>query len=92
MKVNIINTFNIPMSEAVTVPTLMKMTLIVSEESLVTNRQTDKHTHTHTHTRSIGVVYLKLFRGKTTNKIGRKRDTQNSRKKSPKTTVLLAIE
>ena len=63
------------MSEAVTVPSLMLMTLIVSEESLArdrhiqthTDRQTDRQTdtetdiHTQVHTHRLKVVYLKLF-------------------------------
>ena len=71
VKVNIINTWCILVSEAVTVPNLMMMTLIVSEESLArdTDTQTDwlTHTHTPTHTtqtcaharaRSLGSVIL----------------------------------
>ena len=34
------------MSEAVTVPSLMMMTSVVSKEVLVRNTQTDRHTHT----------------------------------------------
>ena len=45
VKINIINTWCILMSEAVTVPSLMRMTLTVSEESLERDRQTDRHTH-----------------------------------------------
>ena len=44
------------MSEAVAVPNFMKMTLIVSEESLAR----DRHTHTHTHTHRLAVTHLKL--------------------------------
>ena len=36
------------MSEVVTMPSLMMMTSILSEESLL--RDTHTHTHTHTHT------------------------------------------
>ena len=39
------------MSDAVTMPNLM-MTIIVSEESLARDRQTDARTHVHTHTRT----------------------------------------
>ena len=58
-KVNIINTWCIPMSEAVTMPSLMTMTLIVSEESLARNTYMytlDSHTQTH-----FALVYRKLF-------------------------------
>ena len=44
VKANIINTWCIPVTEAVTVPSLMMITLVVSEESLAR----DTHTHTHT--------------------------------------------
>ena len=48
------------MSEAVTLPSLMMMTLIVSEELLArdrhTDRQTDRQTDRHTHTHTLGVV------------------------------------
>ena len=54
IKVNIINTQCILMSEAVTVPNLTMMTSIVSEESLARDRHnTGTHTgtsHRHTHT------------------------------------------
>ena len=43
------------MSDAVTVPSLMMMISIVSEDSLAR----DTHTHTHTHT---PVVYVKVCR------------------------------
>ena len=36
------------MSEAVTVPNEMKMTLIISDESLARDTRTHIHTHTHT--------------------------------------------
>ena len=52
LNVNIINTWCILMSEAVTVPSLMMMTLIVSEESFARDTHTYTHTHTHTHTRT----------------------------------------
>ena len=45
------------MSEAVTVPSLMMMTSIVSKESLARDRHTDTHTHTHRHK----VVYVQSF-------------------------------
>ena len=45
------------MSEAVTVPNLVMMTSIVSEESL---REGPTHRHTHRHT-YFGLVYLKFF-------------------------------
>ena len=43
------------MSEAVTVPSLMMMTAIVSEESLArdTHTRTLAHTHTHTHSHTL---------------------------------------
>ena len=54
VRVNLINTWCIVMSAAVTVPNLM-MTLIISEESLV------RDTHTHTHTQRIRtVIFLKF--------------------------------
>ena len=40
------------MSEAVTVPSLMTMTSIVSEESLARDRHRHRHRHRHTHTRT----------------------------------------
>ena len=52
VKVNIINTWCILMSEAVTVPSLMMMTSLVSEESLAS----DRHTHRH------GLVYVNIFK------------------------------
>ena len=51
LKVNIINTWCILMSEAVTVPGLKMITLIVSEESLV------RDTHAHT----LQVMYIKFY-------------------------------
>ena len=42
------------MSETVTMPSLMMMTLIVSEKSLVMDRHTDRHTH--------GLVYVNVFK------------------------------
>ena len=56
IKVNIINTRCISMSETVTMPSLMTMASTVSEESLAG----DTHTYTHTQT-DFGLVYLKLF-------------------------------
>ena len=54
VKVNIINTWCIPMSEAVTMQRLMMMTSIVSEESLSSGRRRHHtHTHTHTHTQMV---------------------------------------
>ena len=38
------------MSEAVTVPSLMMMTPIASDESLAMDTHTHTHTYTHTHT------------------------------------------
>ena len=52
VKVNIIKTGCILMSEAVTVSSLTMMTSTVYEESLARN------THTHTHTQRLGVVYV----------------------------------
>ena len=52
IKVNIINTRCILVSEAVIVQSLMIMTLIVSEESLARNTDTHTHTHTRIHTHS----------------------------------------
>ena len=52
------------MSEAVTMPNVMMMTLIVSEESLARDIHTHTHTHTdthaHTHTDSVLVIFLKV--------------------------------
>ena len=50
VKVNIINMSCILMSEAVTVPSLVMTTIMVSEESLARDRQTNRHRDTHTHT------------------------------------------
>ena len=62
------------MSHAVIVPSLMMVTLIVSEESFArdihtdrqtlrqTDRQTDRHTHTHTDTGSSVVTFPKSLR------------------------------
>ena len=56
VKVNIINTWCIIMSEAITVPSLMLMTSTVSQESLArdmharTHARTHRHTHPPTHT------------------------------------------
>ena len=52
VKVNIINTRCFAISDAVTVPNLMMITLIVSEVSLArdTHKHRHRHTHTHTHT------------------------------------------
>ena len=46
VKVNIINTRYMPMSEAVTVPSLMMMTSTVSEESLARDTHTDSGSYT----------------------------------------------
>ena len=72
VKVNIINTWCILMSDTVTMPSLMMVTVIVSEDSLARDRQTDRHNthmHAHTcthahelHTHKHGVVYSKLFK------------------------------
>ena len=48
VRVNIINTSCIPMSEAVIVASLVMMTSIFYEESLARDRHTDRHTHTYT--------------------------------------------
>ena len=67
VEVNIIHTWCILMSEAVTVPGWMMMTLIVSEESLArdtrsrTHARTDTHTHTHTHKMSLPTLQTKSF-------------------------------
>ena len=63
------------MFEAVTVPSLMMMTSIVSEESLARDRRmharththththTDTHTHTHTHSAGTFIlIFFKMFR------------------------------
>ena len=57
VKVNIMNTRSITMSEAVNVPSLMMMTLIVSEEARLA-REIHTHTHARTHT---GLVYGKAI-------------------------------
>ena len=49
VKVNIINTPCTLTSEAVTEPSLMMVTSIVAEESLVRDSHTDTHRHRHTH-------------------------------------------
>ena len=76
VKVNIIKTRCITVSEAVTMPSFRLMTATVSEESLARGTQTDRHTHTNTHTHThthmhtqahrhtdtyLGLVCLKLF-------------------------------
>ena len=48
------------MSEAVTVPSLMMMTSIVSEESLASDRHTDRHTHTQIERH--GLIYVNFFK------------------------------
>ena len=45
------------MSEAVTMPSVMTMTSIVSEESLARDTYTNSHRHT-----DFGIVYIKLFK------------------------------
>ena len=45
------------MSEPVTMPSLMMMTSIVSEESLVRDRQTDRQTDRHTDTHGLGFTF-----------------------------------
>ena len=51
VKINIINTlYCILMSEAVTVPSLMMTTSIISEDSLARDTHTHTHTRTHAHT------------------------------------------
>ena len=55
VKGNISNTWCIPMSEAVTMPSLTMMTSMVSKESLA--RWIHTHTYTHSHT---GLVYVKF--------------------------------
>ena len=65
VKVNMINTYCITMSEAVTMLSLMMMTSIVSEELLArdaqTDRQTDTHTHTRTHARTHGRMHVRTL-------------------------------
>ena len=51
------------MSEAVTMPSLMMMTSIVSEESFARDTQIDTHTHTHS---DFGLVCLKLIQNRKT--------------------------
>ena len=62
------------MSEAVTVPGLMMMTLTVSEASLVRDRQTDRHIGRQTVQR-LRVVYFKLFQSKTFENKNQKKTT-----------------
>ena len=62
VKINIISTRCILMSEAVTMPSSMMMTLIVSDESRAKGTHTNTHTHAHTHTHThFCLVYLKPF-------------------------------
>ena len=49
VNVNVINTWCILMSVAVTVPSMMVMASIVSEESLVRDAHTHMYTRTHRH-------------------------------------------
>ena len=57
VKVNIMTTSCILLSEAVTVPGLVMMTATVSEESLAIDRHTDRDRQTHTHTQTdMGLV------------------------------------
>ena len=60
MKVNIFNTGCILMSEAVTVPSLMRMTSIVIEKSLAANNQTARQPDRHIHRYSL--VYANFFK------------------------------
>ena len=46
----------------------MIMALIVPEESLATDRHTDRHRHRHRHTDSVSVIFLKVCFAKTKNK------------------------
>ena len=63
VKVNIINTLCISMTEAVTVPSLTVMTYIVSEESLARDKYSDTHTSTHiyTHRRTYSIWSMLTF-------------------------------
>ena len=63
VKVNMINTWCVTMSEARTMQSVMMMTSIVSEESLArdTHTQTGRHRQTDRQT-DFGLVYLNLFR------------------------------
>ena len=68
VKVNIMNMRCNIMSEAVTIPSLMMMTSIVSEESLARDTQTDRQTDTHAHTHTHAYTHTQtqgLFQGKT---------------------------
>ena len=55
------------MSDIVTVPSLMMMTLIVSEKSLARDTHTDTHTQTDTHTHTqtdFGLGYLNIVQSR----------------------------
>ena len=54
VKVNINNTSSISMSEAVTMPSLMMMTSIISDKSLV--RGTHTHTQIYMYTKTLGSI------------------------------------
>ena len=62
VKVNIITTLCILMSEAVTVPRLMMMTSKVSEESLAMHPRTHAQTHVHTGGETFALSILKMFK------------------------------
>ena len=72
IKVNTMNTGSILMSEAVNMPIVMMMTFIVSDESLVKDRYTDRQTHKHTK-----VVYVNLVQSKTLKTKSDMRKSQN---------------
>ena len=63
VKVNIINTWCILISEAVTVPSLTMVTSTVSEESLARDTRTHARMHacTHTHKHSLGSLCYSLL-------------------------------
>ena len=85
VKVNIINTGCIPMFEAVTVSSLMMMTLIVSEELLArdreTNRQTERQRDTPPHTHTLSRPSTLKF----ANKNQGRQNQKNLKKFTPKT-------
>ena len=97
IKVNIISTWCIPLSETVTVPSFMTMASTVSEESLANDRhsytdtatqtQTQTHARTHTH----GIIYgnfLKVFRDFENEKKARNRGGSSSDPKTLSSTPL----
>ena len=61
VKFSIIKTCCITMHEAVTVPNVMMMSSIVSEESLAKHTNTHTHTHSLTHSHTHNHTHIAIF-------------------------------